>query len=68
MLFRSSVSFVYSKNKEYAVDILIEDEIMTVYLDHAVAMTVRLSGIGNKNFAFYSNQASVTFGGISFYE
>ncbi len=64
----SSVSFVYSKNKEYAVDILIEDEIMTVYLDHAVAMTVRLSGIGNKNFAFYSNQASVTFGGISFYE
>lgn len=64
----SSVSFVYAKNKEYTVDILIEDEIMTVYLDHAVAMTIRLAGAGNKNFAFYSNQASVTFGGINFYE
>lgn len=64
----SSVSFVYAKNKEYEVNILIEDDIMSVYLDQAVAMTVRLTGITNKNFAFYSNQTAVDFRGIQFYE
>lgn len=64
----STVSFVYSKNKEYEVNILIDDEIMTVYLDDAVAMTVRLSGTSNKNFAFYSNNTNVEFRGIKFYE
>lgn len=64
----STVSFIYSKNKDYEVDIIIEDDIITVYLDHTVALTVRLTGIGNKNFAFYSNQTNVTYRGIKFYE
>ncbi|MCM1557104.1 MAG: hypothetical protein NC087_06180 [Anaeroplasma bactoclasticum] len=64
----STVSFVYARNKEYEVNVLIDNEIMTVYLDDAVALTVRLTGASNKNFAFYSNQTGVTFRGIKFYE
>lgn len=63
-----SVPFVYSKNKEYEVNVMIDGEIMTVYLDNSVAMTVRLSGVSNKNFAFFSNKAATGFRGIQFYE
>ena len=55
-------------NKNYEVNIIIEDEIMTVYLDESVALTVRLPGINNKNFAFYSNGVDVKYKEIKFYE
>lgn len=64
----ATVPFVFSKNKKYNVDIIISDEIMTVYLDESVALTVRLLGISNKNFSFYSNEANIFIKGIKFYE
>ena len=64
----AKVPFVYDIGRTYNVNILIEDEIMTVYLNNAVALTVRLPGIVNKNFAFYSNGVDVTFNNIKFYE
>ena len=64
----AKVPFVYDLDRNYTVNILVEEEIMTVYLNNEVALTVRLPGIVNKNFAFYSNGVAVTFENIKFYE
>ena len=63
----ASVPFVYDSNRDYEVNIIIEDEIMTVYLDNSVALTVRLPGVNNKNLAFYSNGVDVNYKEIKFY-
>ena len=54
--------------RTYGVDGLISGEIVTVYLDDRVALTLRIPDMENNCFAFYSNGAQVTFGVISFYE
>lgn len=64
----ASVPFGYATGKNYNVDIIIDGEILTVYLDDTVALTVRLTGIGGANFAFYSNGASAQIKEITFYE
>jgi len=64
----ASVPFVYTKGKDYAVNIIIQDEILTVYLDDTVCLTARFPDMKRKNFAFYSNGNEVKFKGITFYE
>lgn len=64
----AEVSFAYAKGKTYTVDVLIDGEILTVYLDDTVAMTARIPDMDGNCFAFYSNGISVEFGGITFYE
>lgn len=64
----ADVSFSYMAGRTYGVDVLISGEIVTVYLDDRVALTLRIPDMENNCFAFYSNGAQVTFGGISFYE
>ena len=64
----ASVPFVYARGKKYSVDIIIDSEVLTVYLDYTVALTVRLTGIQRKNFAFYSNGSKAGIEEINFYE
>ncbi len=64
----ASVPFAYTAGKDYVVDIIIEDEIITVYLDDTVCLTARFPEMKRKNFAFYSNGNKVNFKGITFYE
>lgn len=64
----ASVPFVYTAGKDYSVDIIIEGEIITVYLDDTVCLTARFPDMRRKNFAFYSNGNKVNFKGITFYE
>ena len=64
----ASVPFVFAKNKDYAVDMIIDGEVLTVYLDRSVALTARLTGIQRKNFAFYSNGCKAQIKEIAFYE
>ena len=63
----AQIPFVYHIGKEYSVNIIIEDDIITIYLDNCVALTARLPGIENKNFAFYSNGVEVNFKELNFY-
>lgn len=64
----AEVDFAYMAGRVYGVEVLISGEIITVYLDDTVALTLRIPDMENNFFAFYSNGAEVTFGGISFYE
>ena len=63
----ATVDFEYEKDKEYEVDIIIEGEVLVVYLNSTVAVTARMPGIKNKNFAFYSNNVSASIYDIKFY-
>lgn len=64
----ASVAFAYSEGKKYDVDVIIDNEILTVYLDGTVCLTARFPDMRRKNFAFYSNGVKVNFEGITFYE
>lgn len=64
----AEVPFAYMQGRTYRVELLISGEIITVYLDDTVALTLRIPDMSDNNFAFYSNGADVRFGGISFYE
>ena len=64
----ASVPFVFTKGKEYNVDLIIDGEVLTVYFDNAVALTARFSGIHRTNFAFYSNGCKAQVKEINFYE
>ena len=63
----ASVPFAYQIGKEYTVNMIIEEELITIYLDNSVALTARLPGIENKNFGFYSNGVEVMFKEMNFY-
>lgn len=63
----ASVPFSFEKNKSYEVNAIIQNEIMTIYFNDTVALTVRLPGIKKKNFGFYSHKANVQFEEVKFY-
>ncbi|MDE6666924.1 MAG: GH32 C-terminal domain-containing protein [Clostridia bacterium] len=64
----ASVAFAYAAGRAYDVDIIIDSEILTVYLDGTVCLTARFPDMRRKNFAFYSNGVEVNIEGITFYE
>lgn len=64
----AEVGFAYQVGKKYQVDIIIEGEVLSVYLDNSVALTARLPNIEKRCCAFYSNGANVNFEEISIYE
>ena len=64
----TSVAFDFEKNKSYKADIIIDGEILTVYLNSEVALTARITDMKQSNFAFYSNGAKAKIQDIKFYE
>lgn len=64
----AQVNFIYAVSRTYKVNILIDGEVLTVYLDNTVALTARIIDLEKHNFAIYSNGTSVTIGGLKFYE
>ena len=64
----ASVSFGFEQNKSYNVDIIIDGEIISVYLNGEIALTARITDMDNNNFAFYSNGAQAKIRGVKFYE
>lgn len=64
----AQMAFLYQKNTTYTVDMIIEGEVISCYLNNTIALTVRLPGITNKNFGFYANNLNVVVKEINFYE
>ena len=64
----ATMPFVYSVGKTYGVEIIIDGEVFSVYVDGSVAVTGRCEGLASNNFAFYSNKADAAVKGITFYE
>ena len=61
------VPFAFTDGETYHVELLIDGDVVTVYFDNTVAMTVRIVGMAENYFSFYSNGVSAAFGGIKFY-
>ena len=64
----ASVAFGFEQSKSYNVDVIIDGEIITVYLNGAVALTSRITDMDESNFAFYSNGAQAKIRDVKFYE
>ncbi len=64
----ATVPFTFAKGRTYGVDILVQGEIIAVYLDDTVSITARFTDMVRRNFAFYSNGVKVKIGGMEFYE
>lgn len=52
----------------YDVDIVIDDQIVCVYVDDVLSLTTRIYDLRNGNISFYVNNSNVVFENISFYE
>ena len=64
----TSVAFDFEKDKSYKADIIIDGEILTVYLNSEVALTARITDMKKSNIAFYSNGAKAKIQDVKFYE
>lgn len=64
----ASVGFDYETGQNIGVDIIIDGEYLTVYLQDTVCLTAWMPFMQKKNFAFYSNGANVQIKGIECYE
>ena len=64
----TSVAFNFEKDKSYSADVIIDGEILTVYLNGEVALTARITDMKENNFAFYSNGAKAKIQDVKFYE
>ena len=64
----TSVAFDFEKDKSYNADIIVDGEILTVYLNSEIALTARITDMKESNFAFYSNGAKAKIQDIKFYE
>ena len=52
----------------YNVQIIIDDQIVSVYVDDILSLTTRIYDLRNGNISFFVNNSSVVFENISFYE
>ena len=64
----TGVSYEFEKGKEYGVDMIIDDEVVSLYLNGDVALTARLIDMEKHSFAFYSNNAKAEIKEVRFYE
>ena len=64
----TSVAFNFEKDKSYDADVIIDGEILTVYLNSEIALTARITDMSENNIAFYSNGAKAKMQDIKFYE
>ena len=64
----TSVAYPFEIGKTYDVDLVVNGELYSVYLNGEVAMTARLVNMPNKNIAFYSNGAKASITEVKAYE
>ena len=64
----AGVWYNYEQGKSYAVDVIIDGEVLSVYLGGDIAITARITDMKNSNFAFYSNGAAAQIKDIAIYE
>lgn len=62
------VNYVFEKDKEYKVDVAMDGEILSIYLNDEVALTARLVNMTNNFMGFYSQGTKATISEVKFYE
>lgn len=63
----TGVDYDFEAGQEYDVDVVIDGEIYSVYLNGEVALTARLINMQGNHLAFYSNKAKAEITGVKFY-
>lgn len=63
-----TVPYSFATGKDIPVDIVIDGQIITVYVDDTIALTTRILDMPGNEFSFYGNQCSAAIKEISFYE
>ncbi len=63
-----SVPFQFEENKAYDVDVIIDDSIITVYLDNTICLTTRMYEMEEANLSFYGNKTNAVITDVKFYE
>ncbi|MBQ3253601.1 MAG: GH32 C-terminal domain-containing protein [Acholeplasmatales bacterium] len=63
-----TVPYEYNLNEDINVTLLIDGQILTVYLNNTITLSTRMYDMPNQKFSFYSNSANVEFKEIKFYE
>ncbi len=63
----ASVAFEFEKDKSYEADVIIDGEVITLYLGGEVALTARITDMEESGFAFYSNGAKASIREIKIY-
>lgn len=64
----ATVNYAFEQGTNYTVDVIVDGEVVSVYLNGEVALTARITDMPGSNFAFYSNGAKAELKGINFYE
>ncbi len=64
----ATVAYNFEQGKSYGVDVIIDGEVITLYLNGEVALTARITDMKGSNFAFYSNGAEAEIQDIKIYE
>ena len=62
------VPYQYELNKDIDVTVLIDGQIITVYLDNTITLSTRIYDMPKSCFSIYNNKAGITFKEIKFYE
>ena len=64
----TSVSYEFEIDTEYVVDVIADEEVVSLYLNNEVALTSRLVDMEENYFGFYFNEAKVEMKEVMFYE
>ena len=59
---------IVSNNTHFFGYVVIDGEIITVFVDNKIALTTRMIAMVENNFSFYSNNCEALFSNIKFYE
>lgn len=62
------VNFEFKANQTYHVDFVYEDGVSQFYLNNQVALSMRTASIARNNWAFYGQNAGVSFNNVKIYE
>ena len=64
----TGLNYEFQQGQTYGLDLIMDDEIFTVYMNGDIALTARLVDMKNNHLAFYSNHAKATISEVMFYE
>lgn len=64
----ASVAFTFEANKSYSADVVIDGEVISLYLNGEIALTARITDMEGANFGFYSNGTEGSIKEIKIYE
>lgn len=64
----ASVNFLLSPGKSYQLKLVIDGSVCVIYLNHKIALTLRIYSISNNFWGLYSSEGTVTFKNVELFQ